>query len=227
MKPKILVYGGAGPKSGTGPQNLLMESRKNDGKLNAEIVAFASTNPAGGMFIRAEELKVPFIPLNYSGGKLQRAAAHQTMVRRTGADLVALSGFEQKLYGHDPRRTINIHPGLLSVLDESGKPKFGGKNKYGDFVHELVAAELAAGRLAYTGFSMHFATGEYDEGPVFFEYRIPLQLGMTAVQIRALVNAEEHRWQPYVTDYVAHGKITWDGEHKESLRVPSQWRITF
>ena len=67
---------------------------------------------------------------------------------------------------------------------------------------------------------MHFVTDEYDRGPIFFEYRIPLRKGMSAQEIQTAVQAVEYEWQPKVTNMVVHGEIRWDGKDPKSLVVP-------
>ena len=68
---------------------------------------------------------------------------------------------------------------------------------------------------------MDFVRDEYDRGPVFFEYRVPLTKGMSADDIAKAVNKAEHEWQPKITNLVVHGEIRWDGKDPESLVVPA------
>jgi len=82
------------------------------------------------------------------------------------AKLVMLAGYMKKL---GPRtierfsgRILNTHPALL--------PKHGGQGMYGDRVHEAV---LAAGE-AETGVTIHLVDGQYDQGPIVAQCRVPV-----------------------------------------------------
>jgi folate-dependent phosphoribosylglycinamide formyltransferase PurN len=87
-------------------------------------------------------------------------------------------------------------------------------------VHDAVKAALDAGEISESGFTMHFTTAEYDKGPIFFEYRVPLHKEMTADDIASAVNKAEHQWQPKITNLVVHKEISWDGKDPTSLRIP-------
>ena len=95
---------------------------------------------------------------------------------------------------------------------------------YGQHVHEAVKTALDAGEITELGFTMHFVTDELDRGPAFFEYRIPLQKGVTADDIEKTVRAAEHEWQPKITNMVVRGEIAWDGENQKSLVVPEGYK---
>ena len=211
MRPKLIVFAsGTKDGGGSGFENLVDHSRGGD--LDADIVAVVSNHESGGVRARAELLGVPFI---YFPGPYD-AAHYQAIVADAGAQWTALSGWLKLASGLDPKKTFNIHPALLSF--QHGR--FGGPGLYGHHVHEAVKAAFDAGEVTESGFTMHFTTDEYDRGPIFFEYRVPLKRGMDADDIAKAVNMEEHRSQPKITNLVVHGEIRWDGKDPGTLTVP-------
>jgi phosphoribosylglycinamide formyltransferase-1 len=215
MVPKIIVCAsGTAEGGGSGFENLVTHSRGGD--LDAEIVAVVSNHEHGGVRERAERLGIPFI---YFPGPFD-AEHYQRIVADSGAHWAALSGWLKKVAGLDPARTFNVHPALLSFQDG----RFGGPGLYGHRVHDAVKAALDSGEITESGPTMHFTTDEYDRGPIFFEYRIPLTKGMTSDDIAHAVNAVEHEWQPRITNMVVHGEIAWDGTDVTSLKTPPGYR---
>jgi phosphoribosylglycinamide formyltransferase-1 len=215
MKPKIVVFApGTKDGGGSGFENLVMATKS--GILDAEIVAVVSNHEHGGVQERAARLVVPLI---YFPGPYD-AEHYQKIVADSGAQFVALSGWLKMVVGLDPKRTFNIHPALLSF----NHGRFGGPGLYGHHVHDAVKAALDVGEISESGVSMHFVTDEYDRGTVFFEYRVPLQKGMTADEIAKAVNVVEHEWQPKITNMVVHGEISWDGKDPKSLVVPANYK---
>ena len=228
-KPKIIVFAsGTKDNGGSGFENLVVASKS--GILDAEIVAVVSNHERGGVRERADHLGIQFIHFNPQNYLLIRANkqvvrsgdshVYREIVRKSGAEWVALSGWFKHVKGLDPRRTFNIHPALLSQLGG----RFGGKEMYGHREHAAVKAAFEAGEISESGVSMHFVTDEYDRGPVFFEYRIPLKQGMTADEIQTAVQSVEHEWQPKITNMVVHGEISWDGKDPQSLTVPEGYQ---
>lgn len=212
VKPRLIIFAsGSRDAGGSGFENLVKSS-----ELDAEIVAVVSNHEHGGVRQRADALGVPFV---FFGGPFDAEHYRQIVVTH-GAKWAALSGWLKKVAGLDPARTFNVHPALLSF--DHGR--FGGPGHYGHHVHEAVKKALDAGEIAESGFSMHFVTDEYDRGPVFFEYRVPLHKGMTADEIAAAVNKAEHEWQPRITNRVIHGEISWDGKDPKSLVVPDNYQ---
>ena len=212
MKPKLIVFAsGTKDGGGSGFENL---ARSPD--LDADIVAVVSNHADGGVKQRAEKLNIPFI---YFPG-LYDAEHYSSVLQKTGIESgnlwVALSGWLKMVHGLDPQKTFNIHPAPLSMF----RRRFGGDKMYGHNLHQAIADALEKGEITESGASMHFVTDEYDKGPVFFEYRVPLRKGMTAEDIQAKVNIAEHAWQPKITNLVVHGEISWDGRNPDTLKVP-------
>lgn len=209
--PRLIVFAsGTKDAGGSGFENLIQSQ-----DLDVHIVAVVSNHESGGVRMRADTLGVPFVYFNGPYDSEQ----YRGLIEHSRAQWIALSGWLKKVEGLDPVRTFNIHPALLS-FDEG---RFGGSGHYGHHVHVAVKAALDAGEISESGFTMHFVTDEYDRGPAFFEYRVPLKNGMTSEEIASAVNKAEHEWQPKITNMVVHGEISWDGLNPDSLKVPHEY----
>lgn len=214
MQRKLLIFAsGTKTGGGSGFENLVQATKT--GGLDAEIVGVVSNREHGGVRERADRLGFPFI---YFVGPYD-AEHYQKIVRDSGAEWVMLSGWLRFVRGLDPAKTFNIHPALLSF--DHGR--FGGPGMYGMHIHEAVLEAFEKGEITETGCSMHFTTEEYDRGPIFFEYRVPLEKGTTATDIAKVVQAAEHEWQPKITNMVVHREISWDGNDLGSLVVPQSY----
>ena len=214
-KPKIIIFAsGAKEGGGSGFENLVRASR--EGILDADIVAVVSNHEHGSVQKRADRLGIKFI---YFSGPYD-AEHYASVLQNTSIEWAALSGWFQMVKGLDPAKTFNIHPALLSQL----RGRFGGKGMYGEKLYEEIKSAVDAGEITESGCSMHFVTEDYDVGPVFFEYKIPLSKGMTAKEIENAIRALEYEWQPKITNMVVHGDIHWDGKNSDSLVVPQAYK---
>lgn len=207
-KPKIIVFAsGTKDGGGSGFENLVVQSRENP-DLNYEIVAVVSNHENGGVRERADKLGIPFIYFE----KPFSAERYKEIVKDSGAELTALSGWLKLVDGLDPAKTINIHPG--------NPEKFGGDGMYGDYVHKAV---LEKGEKE-TQVAMHFVTPVYDEGPIFFRFPVEVKDDDTVETLRKRVNETEHKYQPTITSMVANGEISWDGKDPSTLKAPEGHR---
>lgn len=217
-KPRVLIFAsGSAEGGGSGFEKLVLASR--GGPLSADIVAVVSNHANGGVRARADKLGIPFLhfPKPWTGD------AYQKFATESGADFFALSGWLKLVTGLDPatrfnsRTVFNIHPGPL--------PNFGGPGLYGHHVHEAVIAAFKRQEITHSAVCMHFVTGEYDRGPVFFQCYVKINDGDTPETIGARVNQQEHQYQPEITNMVVNGLIKWDGVHPHSLEVPLGYSI--
>lgn len=212
-KPRVLVFAsGTATGGGSGFQKLVEASR--EGILTAEVVAVVSNHLKGGVYQRASTLGVPFVyfPGPFDEGSYRHLIAH--LAPAWQPDFISLSGWLKKVAGLDPRTTFNIHPGPL--------PDFGGPGMYGHHVHEAVMAAYRRGEIEESAVSMHFVTAEYDEGPVFFRFPVPIQPDDNSETLAARVNVAEHEWQWQATNAVVKGEVHWDGVNPSSLVVPDR-----
>ena len=78
-------------------------------------------------------------------------------------------------------KIINIHPALL--------PKFGGKNMYGNFVHEAV---IKAGEKE-SGITIHYVDEIYDHGKIIFQAKCTVDKDDTPQSLAEKIHALEHK----------------------------------
>ena len=213
IKKKVLVFAsGTATGGASGAENLIERARIDE--LNIEIVAIVSNHPHGGAYDVAQKHGVPFY---YFSSGTWSAAEYRQIFKKFPQDIVALSGWLKPVRGNDKTRTINIHPARL--------PRFGGYGMFGDNIHRAVLEAFKKGEIHYSGVSMHFVPdydhAEYDKGPVFFEYWVPLQNGDTLESIKRRVNIGELNGQPYITSLVAHDHIRWDIATNKIIVPPS------
>lgn len=217
-KPKILPFAsGTKDGGGSGFENLFHAIEA--GKLNAEMVGVVSNHLHGGVRERADRLGIPFIFMDSF-----EAEDYQKITEGSGANFFPLTGWLKLVKGLDlntvfnPKSAFNIHPAPL--------PRFGGLGMYGHHAHEAVFAAYSEQKLVNTEINMHFVTEKFDEGPVFFRLKIPIHDISSPDELGSLVNGYEHCYQPYVTNLVVNGQITWNGVNPLSLLVPPDYEIS-
>lgn len=227
----IILASGTQGGGGTGTKKLI----RYFGETNpsADIVGIVSNHAAGGIARIAADAGIPF---RHIANEALTPEMYESIAGMFDVEnpLFVLSGWLRFVHmrrngvwgwilrkmgrnrGLESARAVNVHPALLSKL--SGR--FGGKGMYGARVHEAVASALEKGELdevsghngeqsvaAYSGFTMHFLSGEYDRGPVCAEVTVRIQKGMSPKEIAAAVQAAEHMWYPMFVEMVALGQI--------------------
>lgn len=217
-KPRVPVFAsGSAQGGGSGFEKLVLASRS--GILNADICVVISNHANGGVRARAEKLGVPFL---HFGGPWT-AQEYQCIASEIRGEYFALSGWLKLVAGLDPatafnsKTVFNIHPGPL--------PYFGGPGLYGHHVHEAVIDAYRKALITHSAVSMHFVTEEYDRGPLFFKFNVPITDQDTPDSISERVNAAEHQFQAKITNLVVNGHISWDGVNPQSLIVPDGYSI--
>ena len=150
-----------------------------------EIVLVASDRPdAPGLALAAAEgVRTAAVPR--TGSKPEHEAAMQTVLAKSGAELLALAGYMRVLspefVGAWKGRMLNIHPSLL--------PNYKGLNTH--------ARALAAGD-SKAGCSVHLVTTELDDGPVLGQLVVAVRDGDTPETLAARVLIAEHQLYPRV-----------------------------
>ena len=213
VKPKLLVFAsGAKDGGGSGFRNLVLSTQQSS-VLDAEVVGVVSNHSDGGVWKHAGDLGVPF----FHFPKPWDANGYREIVRCSGANWVALSGWLKFVRGLDPARTFNIHPGPLPLT----------AGLHGDQVHEKVFEEYLRGSIGLTAVTMHFIDdgNRYDAGPVFFKCGIPIRPHLNPSALAKHVNGREHHYQPRITNLIVHEEIRWDGKDSTSLVLPSGYCI--
>lgn len=135
-----------------------------------------------------------------SGGTTDWAgmsAAVDALVLPRAPDLLILAGYMCLYVVPDALagKVLNIHPALL--------PAFGGRGMWGHHVHEAVVAS----GVKVTGCTVHFATNDYDAGPILLQRTCPVRHTDTADDVADRVFALECEAYPEAVRLFAAGKL--------------------
>ncbi len=182
--------------SGTSLENLFEHI---DAGLPAEVVCVLSSKKNAFGLARAEKRGVPASAIprrEYKDLGAFNDALHDAL-ERFDPDLVCLLGFLSpfELRERYAGRVLNVHPALI--------PAFCGKGFYGHHVHRAV---LEAG-VKLTGATVHFASDDYDEGPILLQGTVPVEEGDTLDSLAARVQALERRLLPEAIRLIAEARV--------------------
>lgn len=178
-----------------------LHNRILDGMLDAEIVLVIVSRGDLGATQRARRLQLPVLVIgakNYPDAE-RRSDLLIGAVLEARPDWVVLAGWLQ-LLPIPPElegKVLNIHPALL--------PAYGGKGFWGHHVHEAVVKD----RVPVSGCTVHFATSEYDQGPVVLQTAVLLEDGDTPDQVAAKVFAAETKAYPEALELLIDGRLFW------------------
>ena len=197
IKLAVCVSGG-----GTTLQNLL--DRIQSGSLDARVVQVVASRPGIGAIAKAEAAGLPVAVADASKRRTDVDAFSASVfgpIRASGADLVLLAGFLAlvKIPDDFRGRVVNIHPGLI--------PSFCGHGYYGERVHQ---AALDYG-VKLSGCTVHFASDEYDEGPIILQKAVPVLEGDDAHTLARRVFAAECEALPEAVALYAAGRLSIEG----------------
>lgn len=121
------------------------------------------------------------------------------ILKTENIDLIVLVGYMRILtpnFVNEFRgKIINVHPALL--------PKFGGKDFFGNNVHEAV---IKSGEKE-TGMTIHFVDENVDGGQIITQKKCPVEPFDTPDTLKARVQALEKEWYPKVIQNFADKKI--------------------
>ena len=171
------------------------------GRLDARILRVVVSRPDAGAVARAEGLGLPCTVIG-RGTHPDRADRDRAILAVLGElqpDWIVLAGW-LLLFPIPPEwegKVINIHPALL--------PAYGGKGFYGDRVHEAVLRD----RPPLSGCTVHFASAEYDRGPVILQEAVPVEDADDAHALADRVFEAEKRALPEALRLLAGGRAGW------------------
>ncbi len=198
----VLISGG-----GRTLQNFLDLSEA--GQLKARVVKVISSGADAYGLERARKHDVPAAVVcrrDFEGTEaFSRAITAELDIE--GVELVAMAGF-LSLYRIPARyqgRVMNIHPALL--------PSFGGEGYYGERVHQAV---LDYG-CKVSGCTVHFATNEYDAGPIIVQKTVPVRENDDAHSLAARVFEKETEAYPEAINLYAEGRLRIEGRRVRVL----------
>jgi len=183
--------------SGTSLENLFEHI---DAGLPAEVVCVVSSKKQAFGLQRAEKRGIPAIAVprrEYPDVASFNDALHEALAPFE-PDLVCLLGFLSpfELRGRYVGRTLNVHPALI--------PAFSGRGFYGHHVHEAV---LEKG-VKLTGATVHFASDDYDEGPILLQDTVAVREDDTPDSLAERVQALERRLVPEAIRLIAEGRVS-------------------
>jgi len=178
-----------------------LHTRILNGQLDAEITLVVVARGDLGAAERARRLQLPLLvigPRNYPDRE-RRNDLLIGAIFEARPDWVILAGWLQ-LLPIPPElegRVLNIHPALL--------PAYGGKGFWGHHVHQAVIADA----VPVTGCTVHFATSEYDQGPVVLQTAVEVSKEDTAESVAAKVFAAEVEAYPEALQLLIDGSLVW------------------
>ena len=183
--------------SGTSLENLFEHI---DAGLPAQVVCVVSSKKSAFGLERAARRGVPSIAVprkEYANGAAFNDALHAALAPYD-PDLVCLLGFLSifELRGRYEGRCLNVHPALI--------PAFSGKGFYGQHVHE---AAIEKG-VKLSGATVHYASEEYDEGPILLQGAVEVRDDDTPDSLAARVQAKERELVPAAIRLIAEGRVT-------------------
>jgi phosphoribosylglycinamide formyltransferase 1 len=118
--------------------------------------------------------------------------------KQRDVDLVVMAGYMRKigpsLLATFRDRIMNIHPGLL--------PAFPGVEVQWDAVEYGVKI---------AGPTVHFASEEFDSGPIIIQAAVPVLEGDTGQALADRILAQEHRIYPQAVQWFAEGRLKIEG----------------
>lgn len=191
--------------SGAGSNMAAIAAACASGRIPARVAVVLADQPAAGGIRRARDLGLPVEVIDRESfrrqGRLDRAAfeaALRSAIELHRADAVILAGFmcvlSADFVAHWQGRMLNIHPSLL--------PRYPGLD-----THRRV---LAAGDTEH-GASVHYVTPLLDGGPLIVQAAVPVLPADDAASLSARVHAREHIIYPMAIEWLASGRLQWNG----------------
>ncbi len=176
VKKNIAIFASG---AGTNAQKII-DHFKNSSSVNIELII--CNNPKAGVLHIADKEKISFIIIEK---KKFNEDGYLPELKNNKIDFIVLAGFLWKLtpvlIQSYSNKIINIHPALL--------PKFGGKNMYGNFVHEAVIKA----REKESGITIHYVDEIYDHGKIIFQAICTVDENETADSLSTKIHKLEHK----------------------------------
>jgi phosphoribosylglycinamide formyltransferase-1 len=167
---------------------------------SAEIAGVCSSNAEAYALERARAAGLEsavFALAEHLDDAVRRDRAMAAWLAGRGVELVICAGFMGVLTAEFllrfPARVLNLHPSLL--------PAFPGAH---------AIADAHAARAAETGVTVHLVDEVLDGGPIVAQFRWPVNYDESLEDLRARIQAVEHRLLPAVVEDVARGVLDLD-----------------
>jgi len=161
-----------------------------------EVAMIVCNKPGAGVLNIAERYNIPTLLIDKE--KFFRGNAYVEELKEQKIGFIVLAGFLWKLpdalIKAYPNRIINIHPALL--------PKYGGKNMYGEKVHQAVIDNHEK----ESGITIHYVDEHYDNGDIIFQVTCPVLPDDTSFSLSHRVQLLEHTHYPRIIEKLVTGK---------------------
>ena len=184
-KLKIAIFASG---TGTNAEKIIEYFRSRSS--NIEVALIVCNKPSAGVLAIAEKEHIPSLLINKE--KFFEGNGYADELKTADIDFIVLAGFLWKipsiLIQAYPNKIVNIHPALL--------PKYGGKNMYGNRVHESVITA----REKETGITIHYVDEQYDHGRTIFQATCPVMVNDTPDTLAKRVHTLEHEYYPKVIE---------------------------
>ena len=170
------------------------------GRLDATIAVVISNTPDAFGLERARAAGIESLVVSHRGWssreEFDRALVRELQSRQVG--LVCLAGFMRivgsSLIDAYPNAILNIHPALL--------PSFTGVNAQRQAIDHGVKI---------SGVTVHFVTGDLDEGPIIVQRAVPVLDDDTDATLGSRILEQEHLAYPEAVGIVLDGAWKVDG----------------
>jgi phosphoribosylglycinamide formyltransferase-1 len=171
-----------------------------EGRLDATIAVVISNRADAGGLERARRAGIETLTISHRGwpsrDEYDRALAKE--LRARDVRVVCLAGFMRKvgapLIDAFPNAVLNIHPSLM--------PSFPGLHPQKQALEHGVKT---------SGVTVHFVTGDLDDGPILVQRSVPVLDGDTEETLAARILIEEHRAYPEAIALVLDGGLKIEG----------------
>lgn len=177
------------------------------GKLNADPRVVISNNPQAGVHLVAKNHHLPSYCFNLKRNPENCEEQIVSLLNSYQVNFVVLAGYlklvSNPLLNAFPNLITNIHPALLTKLDSTGHPLYGGKGMYGLHVHEAVIKSSDQ----KSGATVHLVNSEYDRGKILGEIIVPRLTEDTPETLAARVLQAEHILYSAVLKEISENKI--------------------
>ena len=159
------------------------------------VALIVCNKPGAGVLYVAEKYKISTLVIERE--KFLGGHGYLEDLKQKKIGFIVLAGFLWKipdtLIKAYPNRIINIHPALL--------PKYGGKNMYGERVHQAVLKN----KEKQSGITIHYVDEHYDNGDIIFQLSCPVLETDTTETLATRIHKLEHEYYPKVIGQVIRG----------------------
>ncbi len=181
-----------------------LQRRIEAGELDAQIVLAIVSRGDIGAAERARRLGIATLVIGPQSQPDREKREHLLLgaILEARPDFVVLAGWLQLLPIPEELegKVLNIHPALL--------PAYGGQGFYGHHVHDAVVRD----RPPMSGCTVHFASAEYDRGPIVLQSAVLLDGTEDADAVASKVFAAEVEAYPEALQMLIDGRCWWDDD---------------